>query len=76
MVNMTKLNCAKELKDVLDGTSAHTIAIVEKTKKGWEIETSIVDMNVNQEASMQRKYKHCCNEITLKEVIQMLNTDF
>jgi hypothetical protein len=73
---MTKLNCAKKLKDVLNGTSAHVTAIVEKRKKGWEIITSVVDMNANAEASNQRQYRHCCNKITLKEVIEMLNRDF
>jgi len=72
---MTKKQVIRDLRDVLAGKSAHTIAIVEKDKKGYFIETSIIDMNVNHETN-QRKFKHCCNSLTLKETERILNEAF
>jgi hypothetical protein len=72
---MTKLNVARELKDVIDGTSGHTIARVWKTGRSWNIETSISDYN-DYDDDNSVIYKHYCNDITLREVIEILNKDF
>jgi len=75
---MKKIEMLKILKDVLDGTSGHTGAVVTKTSPGnWDIYTGIAPIGhgaIDEENCLWiGSFQHFCNKISLDETRELLN---
>lgn len=73
---MTKLNVARELKDILNGVSEDTVAQIYKIGNHWNIETDINSNNFDYIKNSIIYRDDGGNRITLKQTINLLNNDF
>ncbi len=73
---MTKREIAKELQEIMTGASGHTNAIVWKEGRSWKIETGLNKFDHRDYGLDSINYRHCCNEITIQEIIENLTEKF
>ena len=74
---MTKRKAIREIKEIMNGTSGMTNIKIWKNGRSWETETSLNKFDDYEENSENGiiQFQHCCNEITLRQVEDLLNEE-
>ncbi len=69
---MTKKEVIRKIRNVMAGYDGHTMAIVRKLNRGYDVYTTISNYSSDNLGKEEMIFRHQCNEMTLKEAKEHL----